>query len=105
MSVLDSETIDGMAVDEKEKALILLISDHLDWKNEYDHLLRLQNKINSYITFCEEHQYTEFYEEDMIEQAVFEIHFEYEPPKKAMNFLEQVQRQVNELGITIECHI
>ena len=49
MSVLDSGTIDGMATDENGKALILLISDHLDWKNEYDHLLRLQEKINSYI--------------------------------------------------------
>ena len=57
MSVLDSGTIDGMATDENGKALILLISDHLDWKNEYDHLLRLQEKINSYITFCEEHQW------------------------------------------------
>ena len=46
-----------MATDENGKALILLISDHLDWKNEYDHLLRLQEKINSYITFCEEHQW------------------------------------------------
>ena len=36
MSVLDSGTIDGMATDENGKALILLISDHLDWKNEYD---------------------------------------------------------------------
>ena len=42
---------------------------------------------------------------DLIEYAVFEIHFKYEPTKKAMDFLEQVQRQVNELGITIECHI
>ena len=41
MSVLDSGTIDGMATDENGKALILLISDHLDWKNEYEHLLRL----------------------------------------------------------------
>lgn len=105
MSVLDSGTIDGMATDENGKALILLISDHLDWKNEYEHLLRLQEKINSYITFCEEHQYNEFYEEDLIEYAVFEIHFKYEPTKKAIDFLEQVQRQVNELGITIECHI
>ena len=77
MSVLDSGTIDGMATDENGKALILLISDHLDWKNEYDHLLRLQEKINSYITFCEEHQYNEFYEEDLIEYAVFEIHVDW----------------------------
>ena len=55
MSVLDSGTIDGMTTDENGKALILLISDHLDWKNEYDHLLRLQEKINSYNGFQKQH--------------------------------------------------
>lgn len=33
------------------------------------------------------------------------LHFKYEPITKAMSFLEQVQRQVNEIGIAIECHI
>ena len=41
----------------------------------------------------------------LIEYAILEIHFKYEPTAKAMNFLGQVQRQVNELGIMIECHI
>ena len=45
-----------------------------------DVLIRLQ-KINCYITFCEEHQYNKFYEEDLIEYAVLEIHFKYEPTK------------------------
>jgi len=44
MSVLDRETVDGMAVNESEKTLRLLISDHLDWSEEYNHLLVLQEK-------------------------------------------------------------
>lgn len=65
----------------------------------------LQEKINAYIVFCEEHQYNQIYPNMLIEYAILEIHFKYEPTTKAMNFLEQVQRQVNELGIMIECHI
>lgn len=105
MSVLDKETVDGMALDKNGKVIRLLIADHLDWSNEYNHLLVLQDKINAYIAFCEEHQYNQVYKNILVECAILEIHFKYEPTIKAMNFLEQVQRQVNELGIAIECHI
>lgn len=105
MSVLDKETVDGIALDVHGKGIRLLISDHLGWSDEYNHLLALQEKINAYIAFCEEHQYNQVYKNIIVEYAIFEIHFMFEPTLKAMNFIEQVQRQVNEMGILIECHI
>lgn len=105
MSVLDKETVDGMAKDRGGNGIRLLITDHLDWNDEYNHLLVLQEKINSYIVFCEEHQYNQICKDTIVEYAIFEIHFMFEPTIKAMNFLEQVQRQVNEMGIAIECHM
>lgn len=47
MSVLDRETVDGMALDKDGKGIRLFISDHLDWSDEYNHLLVLQEKINA----------------------------------------------------------
>ena len=105
MSVLDFEKVDGIAYDEKNKCVRLLIADHLEWDDEYGHLVALQEKINAYIGFCEERQYEQIYKNRQVEYGVFEIHFASEPTEKAMNFLEQVQKQLNELGITIECHI
>lgn len=105
MSVLDKKIVDGMAVNSDGKGIRLLIADHLDWSNEYNHLLVLQEKINDYIIFCEEHQYNEIYGNILVQYVIFEIHFKYEPTTKAMNFLEQVQLQVNEIGITIEYYI
>ncbi len=105
MSVLDRETVDGIALDKDGKGIRLLITDHLDWSNEYHHLLALQEKINAYIAFCEDHQYNQVYKDISVEYAILEIHFKHEPTRKAMNFLEQVQRRVNEIGIAIECHI
>lgn len=105
MSVLDRGTVDGMALDIDGKGMRLLITDHLEWNNEYEHLLALQDKINDYIAFCEGHQYQQVYKDVEVEYAILEIHFKYEPTAKAMNFLEQVQRQINEIGIAIECHI
>ena len=105
MSVLDKDTVDGIALDQGGKCLRLLISDHLDWNNEYTHLVALQEKINAYIVFCEGRQYCPVYPDAQIAYAVFEIHFMHEPTTKAWNFLEQVQRQINEMGITLECHL
>lgn len=44
MSVLESDKIDGVAVSGEDKVLNLLITDHLDFKDEYKHLLTLQEK-------------------------------------------------------------
>lgn len=39
MSVLDKETVDGIALDRDGNGIRLLITDHLDWGNEHNHLL------------------------------------------------------------------
>ena len=53
MSVVDNKTIDGVALTNDKNGIILLIADHLDWSDEYQHLMMLQRKINVYITFLE----------------------------------------------------
>lgn len=105
MSVVDKSTVDGIAITEDKKGIRLLIADHLDWHDEYNHLIMLQEKINAYISFCEEHQYVEVFRDIIVEYAIFEFHFMYEPTANTMNFLERVQQQITEMGIKIECHI
>lgn len=105
MSVLDRETVDAMGLDQDKRGIRLLIADHLDWSDEYSHLLVLQEKINAYITFYEEHQYNRVYENFCAEYAVFEIHFMHKPTVRAMEFLERVRCQVNEMKIDIDCHV
>ena len=57
MSVLNSDVLDGVAHNNGE--LVMLISDHLDWSNEGEHLLALQDKINMQLdAFDEIHQPT-----------------------------------------------
>ncbi len=50
MSVEDKDKIDSMGINKETDVVTLAISDHLDWDNEYDHLIMLQEKIN---TYCE----------------------------------------------------
>lgn len=56
MSVVESGVVDGIGLADNE-TMKMLITDHLDWQDEYQHLLMLQEKINSYIGFCESGQY------------------------------------------------
>ena len=102
MSVVDNKTVDGVALTDDKNGIILLITDHVDWSDEYRHLVMLQEKINVYITFFEEKQYEEIYKEEEIASGVIEIHFLHNLTVNAEKFLQSVQKQVAELGIKIQ---
>lgn len=102
MTVVETNTIDGMGISKDGKGIALLISDHLEWHNEYEHLLILQDKINNYISFLENKQYKEIYPELDAEYAIIEIHFLYNIPDNCVLFLETVQKQVEPMGITLD---
>ena len=105
MSVLETHTIDAAGVKEEGDCLALLITDHLEWNNEYEHLKILQDKINAYIAFLENKQFEETYPDNHFKYASIEIHFMYDIPKNCENFLQVVRDQVGELGIKIVAEI
>ena len=113
MSVVDNKTVDGVALTDDKNGIILLITDHVDWSDEYRHLVNWiriygyidfveYEKINVYITFFEEKQYEEIYKEEEIAYGVIEIHFLHNLTVNAEKFLQSVQNQVAELGIKIQ---
>lgn len=77
----------------------------LVWKDEYQHLLMLQEKVNAYISFFMEKQYEDIYKEVHIEYGIIEIHCLFNLTLNAEKFLQTVQNQVAELGIKIQCII
>lgn len=104
MSVAEKDIVDGIALDEG-RGIRMLITDHIDWTQEYNHLLILQEKINSYIMFCENGQYKDLYKDNVIEYVVIEIHFLYEPTENVYIFLNQIPEIINGLDLSIECSI
>ena len=61
MSILENSSIDGMGIDEDGQTLVFMISDHLDWENEGEHLLLLQDKLNAYLGYIEAKEFQEVY--------------------------------------------
>ena len=102
MSVVDNKTIDGAALTDDKKGIVLLITDHVDWEEEYQHLLMLQEKINLYISFFEEKQYEDIYKGENIAHGIIEVHFLYSLTSNAEKFLQSVQEQVAKLGVKIQ---
>lgn len=102
MSVVDQNTIDSIAMTNDEDGIVLLIADHLEWEEEYNHLITLQEKINAYISFLESGQHNEIFKDKEFRYGIIEIHFMYEPTEKAKQFLNTVQAQISEIGIMIQ---
>lgn len=98
MSVLESNKIDGVAVSGEDKVLNLLITDHLDFKDEYKHLLTLQEKINAYLGFIEAEQYREIYPDSDIESFIIEIHFKHKITDNCRKFIKTVNNQIGEIN-------
>ena len=53
MSIDQPAVIDFLWKDGPNNRAVLTISDHLDWEEEGEHLLLLQDKLNHYLEFIE----------------------------------------------------
>ncbi len=102
ISISDVEKVDAMGISKDGQQLILLITDHLNWKNEYDHLMQLQNKINSYLGYIESQQYSEVYPNREFSSFKIDIRFKYNITTQCLKFIEAVNTQVSRFNIMID---
>lgn len=56
MAIDELNKIDRVMTDKEKTAVFLLLSDHLDWEDEGNHLKLLQDKLNVYLDFIENGQ-------------------------------------------------
>lgn len=101
MSVIDVDKVDGIGIQKGGEGLAMLISDHLDWTDEYEHLIQLQNKLNAYIGFIENKQYEAIYPKHKFTTFQIEIHFKYEPIPSCLKFMDTVNNQLKDMAIGV----
>jgi hypothetical protein len=63
MSILENNVIDSVICSEDSDEVVLLITDHMDWSNIHEHLIMLQQKLNTYVQFVESGQLLENFPE------------------------------------------
>lgn len=105
LSVEKTNVLDGVAYDEKNSKLLLLLTDGADWYDEHNHLILLQEKINNYFGYIERKQYLETYPDAKVEEVEIQIKFLFKETDNCKNFLEIVKKAVNELSIRTTVNI
>lgn len=107
MSISDSTVIDSMGLSKTENKIILLITDHLPWDEdfEYEHLMMLQDKINMYLTFIENKQYEDVYGKKQVEGYIIKIAFKYDITENCKKFLRTANNYLATMKIVIEIDI
>lgn len=106
MSVTDAKIIDMWGVPKWDNSKIILgISDHLEWGDKTEqgeHLLVLQEKINTYIAFIESGEiYTEI-PGALGKSPVIRVHGKFELPEQGEIFIDRVAETLKEVGIGFE---
>jgi hypothetical protein len=102
MSTIEQkDKIDAIGIDKETEITILKIFDHLDWNDELNHLLLLQEKINSYLSFMESGEIYEAYPDSQDRKLMIQIDFLEKPSENAIKFLDTVSKIMNDAGFEL----
>jgi CRP-like cAMP-binding protein len=102
MSIEQTDVVDFISVNEATDEVVLTISDHLEWESDTkEHLLLLQEKINSYLRFIESGELLESYPNANGRNAVIKIVSKYSLNEEAKEFIDQVKLIVSNAGMAL----
>lgn len=106
MSITETKVVDIIAVPDWEpENVILVITDHLEWGDKAEqgeHLLLLQEKLNTYIAFIESGEILESYPPSKGKSPIIRIHGLYELPEQAEFFIDRVTEVLEAVGVGLE---
>lgn len=101
MSIEKKDVIDFISVDANGNA-VLTISDHLPWDQENEHLLLLQDKLNSYLGAIEDGQLYDSYPKAKNRNIIIRIVALHNPNGDGQIFLERVNEILASAGYGFE---
>ncbi|MEK4424975.1 DUF6572 domain-containing protein [Solibacillus sp. FSL K6-1523] len=101
MSIIETDKIDAIGISKDGEGLILMLADHLDWKNEAEHLTLLQDKINAYLGFIESNQHSDTYQDRVFEYYIIDVRFKYKATANCLKFFEVINSQLGEYRIQV----
>jgi len=101
MSIDQLDKIDAVSTTPDGKVM-LTISDHLEWDEEGEHMMILQNKLNAYLQFIEGGQILEDYPQAINKDTVINVFMKYEPNSTSILFLNRCKEILINAGIGFE---
>lgn len=101
MSIDQPTVVDFLWKDRNNRA-VLTITDHLDWEEEGEHLLLLQDKLNHYLEFIESGQLLEAKPEFKGLPVLIHVAAKHPLSEQAGRFYEMAKERAEELGYSLE---
>ncbi len=101
MTIAETEKVDALGEEISTGDVVLSIFDHLDWTDEQEHLLLLQEKINSYLDFIETGQIQEDFPKAEGARLKIQILAKYPLSEAAEDFLAKASFATNTSGISL----
>lgn len=105
MSVLEAGIIDMWGIPTwDQKKIVLGISDHLGWEKEEEgeHLLLLQEKINTYVSFIESGEINEAIPSAKGTLPIIRVTGKYPLSEQAELFIDRATETLKDAGIELE---
>jgi hypothetical protein len=103
MTVEEVSKIDRLAFDRKTGDVHLVISDHLDWdENEGEHLLVLQDKLNTYLAFVEGGQLYAEHPRAVGKRIVFYVMAKFPLSDEANKFYQLAGKAIQDSGYSLQ---
>jgi len=99
VTVEETQLIDVIGTDRQTGKVHLTISDHLPWDPENEHLLVLQEKLNTYLTFIKGGEVYSSYPDAKGRDFVIKIVLKYRPNGEGVRFLELAKQTVENAAI------
>jgi hypothetical protein len=104
LTVEQANVVDYVHLD-RDGRLVLIISDHLPWERVDEHLLVLQEKINSYLRFAESgevYQACPGAKEAGPSPIVIAVVLKYPVPDQARWFFAKTEEALSAAGLRLE---
>ena len=98
MSIDQIDKIDFIST-KSDGNIELTISDHIDWIDENEHFIIIQDKLNSYLNFIESGQLLEEYPNSKNKNIDIKIMMKFPPSENAIFFLYKCKKIINEANI------
>jgi hypothetical protein len=106
MSIDQTNSIDFATIDKASGDLWLTISDHLPWEGyEGDHLVLLQNKLNTYLRFIESGEVFRKVPDAEGRTIVINLVGKFPLSQKADRFFEKAQAAVEGAGFRLQFNL
>lgn len=102
MSIDQTNVVDAIGVDDVTGDVVLTITDQLDWTgSDNEHLLMLQEKLNTYLSFVESGEILETYPDAKGRSVLIDVVCKYPLSHQAHEFYNQVTQIAASAGMKL----